>query len=202
MSSTEYPNNMKYFIQLSQAIIITDIFHRNFISQCTLYYTQNNNCCDHCLIIRPMVCLEYDWVRIRLAYCVDKKNKSIVNSIDNYHASNQTLQVGLQKHWSHQSHGKKDVTSHYIKQLDGLVQEKRKSSALALKLLGVYIWGISFGLYGIFMPCAVCPSGLPSCPHYHSTAKNIWWVLLVFCSTIALCKSMSPIDYGVSMFIL
>ena len=114
MSSTKYPNNMKYFIQLSQAVIITDIFHRNFVWRCTLYYTQNNNCCSHCLIISMMVCLEYDWVRIRLAYCVDKKIKSIVNSIDNYHASNQTLQVGLRKHWSHQSHGKNDVTSHYI----------------------------------------------------------------------------------------
>ena len=53
-------------------------------------------------------------------------------------------------------------------------------------------------LHPLFLP----PSVHPSCPGYHSTAHNIQQILFIFGTVNDLDRSMDPIDYGVSMFIV
>ena len=49
---------------------------------------------------------------------------------------------------------------------------------------------------------SVCPSVHPSYIHYHPTAHNIQQILLICGTAIYLSRSMNPVDYGVSTFIL
>ena len=45
--------------------------------------------------------------------------------------------------------------------------------------------------------CMVCGT----CPYYHSTTHNMYWILFIFRTAIGLSKNMKAIDYGISMII-